>query len=316
MASIAGKIKQNAANTVYLAKGEEVFNRPKTGDWTLWTEQTSGVDGKTLEIDTIGPSPIVRELLGSRRYASLRAYAHSIRVKPYSTDALELSRADVELDKQGSITKRLVDYLNANANFWEKIATDVLLSNPIGVDNVALLSDSHPYGSGGAVWDNNTSDALSPNSFQAGITAMSGLLLENGEPAMMYPTHLVVGPSNEKMAKELTMAMRPFPIAATGLEAYSSVLAATTIENYVAGQITPVISRRLVGTYANTWYLMDLSKPGVRPVILGEAIAPMAVSVTDPQSEPMLSRSKYAYYVEAYGAVGGFMPHCIYGRAS
>ena len=310
---IAGQLSQAAANTAYLAKGDEIFQRPPEGPWALYSDVVP-VDGQFLELDTIGPSPIVRELVGSRRFGALRAYAKRTRVTPYSTDALELSRLQVEKDVNGSVTRRLNDYLSASANFWDKAVTDTLLGNPTGIDGVALISSSHPYGFGGT-WSNNAGAALSPSTFASGISAMSSLQLENGEPASFYPTHLMVGPALEKMARDLcTNPLRPFPIAATGLEAYSTAVAATAIQNgWFQGSIEVVVNKRMVSTYANGWLLMDLSRPGVRPMIVGEAMAPRAVVVDDPGSEPMLQRSNYAYYVEGYAAISGYAPHCVYG---
>jgi len=311
---IAGGLSQAAANTAYLAKGDEIFQRPPVGPWALFSDVVP-CEGQFLELDTIGPSPIVRELVGSRRFGALRAYAKRQRVTPYSTDALELSRLQVEKDVNGSVTRRLNDYLSASANFWDKATTDALLANPTGIDGVALISSSHPFGFGGN-WSNNAAAALSPTSFAAGIAGMSALQLENGEPAGFYPTHLMVGPKNEKMARDLcTNPLRPFPIANTGLEAYSSAVAATAIQNgWFQGSIEVVVNKRMVGaTNESGWLLMDLSRPGVRPMIVGEAMSPRAVVVDDPGSEPMLQRSNYAYYVEGYAAISGYAPHGIYG---
>ena len=310
---IAGGLAQSAANTAYLAKGDEIFQRPPVGPWALFSDVVP-CEGQFLELDTIGPSPIVRELVGSRRFSALRAYARRTRVAAYSTDALELSRLQVEKDVNGSVTRRLNDYLSASANFWDKIATDTLLGNPTGIDGVALISSSHPYGFD-ANWSNNAGAALSPSTFASGISAMSGLQLENGEPAGFYPTHLMVGPALEKMARDLcTNPLRPFPVSASGVEAYSSAVAATAIQNgWFQGSIEVVVNKRMVSTYANGWLLMDLSRPGVRPLIVGEAMAPRAVVVDNPASEPMLQRSNYAYYVEGYAAISGYAPHCVYG---
>ena len=91
---IAGGLAQSAANTAYLAKGDEIFQRPPVGAWALFSDVVP-CEGQFLELDTIGPSPIVRELVGSRRFGALRAYAKRTRVTPYSTDALELSRLQI-----------------------------------------------------------------------------------------------------------------------------------------------------------------------------------------------------------------------------
>src|SRR5687768_12417655 len=190
MTVLAGQLAQAAANTAFLAKGEEIFSSPKESIYGLYTETVS-CDGQYLEIDAIGPSPVVREIVGSRRFASMRAYARRERVKRYGPDAIERPRLQVDKDKSGLEAKFLSDYLSASANFFEDPVTAFLFTNPTGIDGVSLLNDSHPYAYSGSTWDNKVTDALSPSSFDTGISAMSGLRLENGRPAGFFPTHLM-----------------------------------------------------------------------------------------------------------------------------
>ncbi len=313
MGAIAGQIGQAAANTAFLAKGEEIFAAAKEGPWSLFTDQVP-CDGQSLEIDALGSSPVIRQLVGSRRFGSLRALAQRIRVSEYSTDAIELSRIQVDKDKSGIVAKKLSDYLSQSANFWDKAVSDAFIAMPKGIDGVALISTAHPNGFGGN-WSNDAAAALSPDAFNTGIVAMTGLRLENGEPAGFSPTHLMVGPKNRKMAVDLCGEVRPFPMNASGVEAYTSALAPTAIPNWMAGQLQVIVNPRLVGTTTeDMWFLMDLSRPGVRPMILGEAIAPRAVVVDDPQSEPVAQRAAYQYFCDGAAAIGGYAPHCLYGH--
>ncbi len=311
---LAGSVSQSAATTAFLAKGDEIFNRSKESTYGIFAD-TVQCDGEFLELDTVGPPPQIEEIVGSRVFSALRLYSRRDRVKRFGPAALEISRLVVEKNKNGSITKRLTDYLGTGS-FMEKPVWDALLSNPVGIDGVALLHDSHPYAAAGLTWDNKVTTALSPDTFNTGIAAMASFRFETGAPAGFYPTHLFVGPDNEKMARDLCEnPLRPFPIAATGLEAYASAVSATAIGNQFAGRIQAVVCPRFVdGTNAASWLLMDLSKPGVRPIIIGEALAPMAVAVTDPQAECMVYRSSYQYYAEAQASIGGFCPYGVYGR--
>ena len=311
---LAGSISQAAANTAFLAKGDEIFNRPKESTYGIFTD-TVQCDGEFLELDTVGPPPAIEEIVGSRLFSALRLYARRDRVKRWGPKAIEISRLKVEQNKNGSITKRLTDYLGTG-NFMESPVWAALMGNPVGIDGVALLHDSHPHGNAGATWDNKVTDALTPDTFNTGIAAMASLRFETGVPAGFYPTHLFVGPDLEKMARDLCEnPLRPFPMAATGLEAYASAVAATAIPNQFAGRIQAVVSPYFIdGTNEDSWLLMDLSKPGVRPIVVGEALAPMAVAVTDPQAECMVYRSSYQYYAEAQASIGGFCPYGIYGK--
>lgn len=315
MTGLAGQLGQAAANTAFLAAGEELFNRPKTALYGSFT-WTVPCDGQFLELDAYGPPPAVRQIVGSRRWASIRAYAHRIPVLRWGPDGIERPKLAVDKDKSGAESTFLKNYLAQTGDFFEKPVTDVFLSNPKGIDGTALLSTSHPYAYGGSTWDNKTTTALGPEIFNTGIAAISGLRLENGEPAGFFPTHLMVGPALRKMAHDLCIAShRPVPLSAGGVEAYASAVAAVAVENFIAGQITPIVNPRFAnGVNDNDWYLMDLSKPMSMPMVVGEALAPGAYVIDDPNSEPVVQRANYGYYVEGQGGVGGFCPFGLYGK--
>ncbi len=311
---ILGQLGQSAANTTFLTKASEVFANGGAGLWQEFADVVP-MQGRALSLGTLGPNPKVRELVGSRRFGSLRANAAVLEAREYSTDALEIPRLDVERDQSGLLTKRLTDYINSNANYWDEPVTEKLLTNPVGMDKVALISSSHPYGADSATWSNNAgSVALNATTFDAGIAAMSSQRMENGRASGFYPTHLMVGPALRKMAMDLTLsAYRAVGINNLGAPASSGVVAAVAMPNWIGGTITPFINPNFVGAYANAWLLMDLSRPGIKPMIVGVAMAPRGVVVDDPQSEPMAMRANYQYYVDGAAAIGGYAPWTVYG---
>lgn len=314
---IAGSVATVAANTEFLGMASELFNRRQDTTWSRFTKVVP-CDGRALELDAVGPSPVVAKLTGMRTYGSLREYALRTPVAEYAADALELSRVYVEKDKTGAVSRRLADYLSASSNFFEKPVVDYLLSNPLGIDGVSLFNDSHPHAPSAGTWDNKTTSTLSQTSLEAGDVAMRSLRLENGEWAGIRPTALVVSPKWRREAIDLLGSQRMMPVDSSGApDAASSVVAAVMIENWIGGQLELfVIDRMADGTHDDDWFLLDLSRPDVRPIVVGEAIAPMGVVVDQPSSEPMLQRSSYAYYVQAAAAISGYAPHCIYGRMS
>jgi hypothetical protein len=315
--AIAGQVKLEAASTAFKALSEQIFGGAKEAIYGSFT-WTLPCDGEYFEVDALGPNPAVREIVGSRKWASLRAYVNRVRVKKWGPDGLPMSILKIKADRLGLVEKQLAAYLRSVENFYEKPVTDFLLSNPTGLDGVALLHDSHPYAPDGGTWDNKTTDTLSPASFATGIAAMESLQLENEEPAGYFPNILMVGPSNRKLAEDLcNNPMRVVPVSADGVEAYSSALAATAIPNqWIVGKITPVINPRFVGSHASDWLLMDTRREEARPIIVGEAIAPAGYAVTNPESEGMVDRSEARFYVEGFGALMGGNPYSIYGRLS
>lgn len=315
MAGNAGALATANANTEYLNYGQSIFDRPMSGPFEVYT-QILTCDGRALELDGIGPSSEAEELLGTRTWKAFREYAKLIQVKPYSIKGASLPRLRVDKDPTGAMAARLRDFLDGARNFWDKPVTDVLLSNPTGIDGVSLLNDSHPYGADGGTWDNKTTDTLSQTSLTAGWVAMTGLRNEEGAPMGIMPTHLMVGPSQYREALDLTGAARPVPFSNAGApDASSNVVAAVMQENWLRGQLQVVLNPRMIGTNASDWILMDLSK-SVRPIVAGEAIAPQAFVATGADSPGMQQQSEYRYWVEGYAAIGGGVPHIVYGRLS
>ena len=315
MSGMAGQLGQVAANTEFLSIANEIFNKRPGGPWSMLAKSVP-LDGQSLELDAIGPSPAVRKMLGSRRFTSLRAYAQRTPAVVYSADALEFARLKVINDKSGVLRARLADYLADTASFFEKPVIDLLLSNPLGIDATALFSATHPYGPSAGTWDNITSGGLDQTELEGGIVAMRGLRFENGEPAGFFPTHLIVGPALEREALDLTGADRMMPVSNAGApDATSSVVAAVTIKNWIGGRLeVMVVDRFADGTHDSDWVLADLSKPNIRPIVIGEAIAPAGVVIDSPQSEPMVQREAFQYYVSGTAAIAGYAPQTVYGK--
>lgn len=315
MGVIANQLKLDNARATYTALGEEVFAGNRVGFAQSFT-RTVPVDGTALEIDAMGATPAVQEIVGSRRFASLRAYANRGRVKRWGPDALNIPILQILNDKNDLIAQQLAAYVRDSASYFDKPAFDFLLSNPTCIDGGALLSSSHSFGAAGGTWS-NLGSALTPSTFFTGFAAMEALRLENGEPAGYLPRTFFVGPDLRKVATDLVTNDRVYPIAAGGVEAYSSDVAATTKSNWLIEGGTPlqvIVAPRITGSgYSNSWFLIDTSKEMARPVVIGEAISPQTYSVVDPSSFAMVDRSEAIFYAEGQAAFVGAVPLSIYG---
>jgi len=308
MSGIANQLATASANTEYLAYASELFDRPIDGPFSLYT-QILPCDGRALELDSIGPSGEAEEFLGTRAWTSLREYAKRTEVKPYSLKGLSLRRDRVDLDKTGAMAQRLRDYLSGASNFWDAPVTSAFLANPTGIDGVSLLSTSHPHAFGGGTWSNKVTTAFSQAAIDTGWAAMSALRNEAGAPFNIKPTHLMVGPSLYASAVAIA-GVRPVGVGTAGTIVTSGAVAAVPGPSYLNLEV--VLNTRMIGDNASDWFLMDLSKPGVRPMVAGEAIKPEAKIQLE--GEGLAQFSQYRYWVEAYGALGGGVPHVIYGR--
>lgn len=311
MTVIAGIVKLEAARTAFEALGQQVFSGSREGAWQLFT-RTVGVNAPNLQINALGAVPAVVEQVGSREFGSVRAYSNTAPVKRFGPQGLEISAIDVELDNTGLIGQMLADYVRSAPSFWDKTICEFLFSNPTSLDGGALFSATHPYGPASGTWSNLTTNALSPAEFFTGVSTMAGLRLENSEPAGFYPDTLMVGPSNQKMAFDLTSSDRVVPIAATGLEAYASAVAAAAKSNWANTKISYVVNPRMVGTYASYWYLFDTKNQQALPIVFGEAKAPATYTVVNPESEGMVDRSACRFYAEGWSALLGSIGFAAY----
>ncbi len=233
-------------------------------------------------------------------------------VKKYGPKGLAFKTIDIDNDMTGMVAQKLSEYLGQTADYLEAPFWAFFFGNPTCIDTSALISDTHGFGAAGATWDNKTTNALSPSEFFTGISGMSSLVFETGEPAGYYPDVLMVGPDNEKMADDLCGPDRVVPITAAGVEGYSSALAAATKINFMSGRMKVVINKRMIGTYNDYWYLID-TKRSAPPIYVGDAQPMKAYAVTDPNSTPMIERSEAVFYAEAYNALMGGIPYGIYG---
>ena len=311
--TIAMGVKLEAARTAFLTLGSEAFSGDKQTVSTLFSRKVP-CPGTFLEIDSLGVVPAVSEITGSRQYSGLRAYVNRARVKRYGPAALLMPVLDIMQKTPEAIGQALAEYMGIAANFDEKPIQDFLITNPVGIDGVALVHDSHPFAFSGT-WDNKTTNALTPDEFKIGIAAMQGLLLENGVPAGYSPRVLMVGPPNRKLGMDLCgNAMRVVPVNASGAEAYASAIAATAIPNtWMAGEIQCVVNPWWIGAYATNWLLIDNSRPANAAVIVGEAIPAAAYAITDPSAASMIEMSKATFYAEAQFALLGGNPMGLYG---
>jgi len=318
--SNANMINLGSAMTQFEIVANEIFGSQGTDAWKVLAFERP-LSGKFLELNQLASTGQIRQLVGSQVYAGSRAYAHRGEAAPYSLDFMRYSQTDIMGDSMGLIANDLKNQMSQAGNFWYRVVISFILGNPVGIDKVSLFNDSHPYGPAGATWDNKTANVLSPAEFAAGIAAMRALRLESGLPAMISPTHLVVSPKYEKLARELCMDNRVISVSSTGtFDAAASIVAAGVSENYVKGQITVIVEPLMLdGTHDDDWFLLDASKGDARPVALGILAAPKVyTSGQAPQSASaeLVNFDTVSFGVRGHACLLGAIPHVVYGRMS
>ncbi len=305
---IAGSIKLEAARTTFLALADGVFAGLKTVESTSFT-RTAPVSGMFLEVNALGATGKVAEIIGTRTYQALRAYANRVRVKRWGPPALRLQAMEIDADTDGLVGSKLAEYMSTVEAFHEDPLFDTLLGNPTCLDGGALFSATHSYGAAGGTWSNLGGGVLSPSTFFTSFAAGTSLLLETGKSAGVRFDTLMAGGQNEKMLDDLTSSDRVVPIAATGLEAYTSAVAAAAKSNWANAKVAPVLATRITGTSKDqSWFLFDTRNDSGKPIVLGQKRAPFAEAIVDPTSKPMAQDGNAEFYVEGWAAIAGGFP--------
>lgn len=303
--------KLEAANTAY-SEQFDAIDGVFPGTYDLLAEDLGGVDGTSLDIgftDDLGEVRVMQPG-EQRKFDGLKAYGATYDLEEIYT-AHRIERKRVEYDPSGRIARGLARAAQRALQIVDDHVWAAIKANAkTGPDGVALFSSSHPDAGG---QDNTTSDALGHSSYRAGKAAMRNFTRENGQPFDMNPTHLFVPPGSEDVAREVAEASdRLVAINASGAEATSSVLAATSIANVYSGDTIVVVTPRMA---ANTWFLADLSKPGIRPWVYGFGKTPEML-LPDPHDESIKKLAMLEYILSGDIAQGPGHWQAIYGKIS
>jgi phage major head subunit gpT-like protein len=266
-----------ASNTTFDSAYEDVFaGKTLPGAHSYYTDEEPATS-LTKRFDWLANIPMMERWIGARRVKFLRAYSQLIRLEPWVATE-EFRRIDLQYgDQLGLIGRHISQWLSKQANVYDKDAFEQFYLNagvgPVGYDGVPLFSTTHPHGPTGP--QSNLSAALNfgPASLETVLTAMSGLKLENGEPAGVDGDTIIVGPALKYKALALVGAssdVRPVPLDNTGKEAAVGVVTAASASNVYQGTLKVVVDTRIAATGPGAffWTVVDsrFPKPLVRHV--------------------------------------------------
>ena len=250
-------------------------------------------------------NPKMREWIGDRLVNNIESDNMTITNKKYE-NTIEIPREDIEDDQHGLYTPlaRLMGE-EAAAHPDELLVNELTADNNWGADAAAFFGTSRTYGSN--TISNQTTNALSASTFNTAVQTMQSYLGHADNPLNTRPFALVVGPSNRTTA---------FDILENDMRATQTSNGVAT-QNPNKGLVMPVVSSRLVGTYANYWYLLG-DVGGVRGVIYQQRdVAEFQSSRMNPNSDYVFQKDKFQMGTRARGRAFLSLPHLIYrGRVA
>lgn len=298
-------------NTTFLTKFNELYERGGPGSWQIFTEIVN-VSSKNIQIDLFGAFGATwREWIGPKVYNIVRLYEQTATLKRWEK-SFYLDRMDLDYDKSGALGRK-IDYFLNTISFYDKIATDVLVSNPTGYDGVALFSASHPHGPALATQSNTTTSALSFSTFESALIAGQSFQDETSEPFEVIYDTIMVGPKLQTVAFEIAGVDRKVWVKNDGTfgaqgSTSTNIVGGFAVNNVYEGKYKVIINPRLVGTYDDYWYLMSTGS-GPKPIVIYQGRAPQAYKMTEMESGLRFQEDKFAWSLEADAvAVAGAWP--------
>ena len=211
---------------------------------------------KTSEqFNWLGAVPAFQKWIGERKITKLRAANYTIGIDKYAT-GLEVDQDDLDDDQLGIFLPKIRDLAGKVVEHVDLMIMDYIANGfattkyGAGYDGVAFFSASHKNGDGPTQTNLGTATLDDTGAFDTAMQKMAELVDENGTPLSITPTHLVVGPKLWRTALDLLKAQ----------------FGANGASNVHFGAVEPVKSPRLVGSYADYWFLMDLGK-SLKPMI-------------------------------------------------
>lgn len=262
----------------------------------------SGSERKTYS--WLAQLPGMRKWIGEKQILNIAARSYEI-VNGDFEQTIALDRNKIEDDDFGVFTQWAEVQGQAIARFPDEQMTAALIAGTTTqcYDEQFFFDVDHPVDlddpSQGTYANLLTSTPLTQANYAAAKAQMRSFRGESGKSLQVKPTVLMVGPSNEQVAKEI--------IKATSIaQVFGSQTAAAAPENVFKGDVELVINEYLIDDTAGAWYLFSTDR--IPPLIWQVRKAPVRIPLTDPGSPNVFNQRQYLYSVEARAGAGYGLP--------
>lgn len=290
----------NTYNTAFTAGMQAAGQRVSAEDPTLeeiaMVAPSSGAAAIHAWLDAV---PAMREWVGDRHIQNLKSDKLTVVNLPYEA-TVSVKADDIADDQYGLYTPLIQAMGNNAASLWMELAITALTSNGTWADGVTFFKTDRTYGD--QTINNTTTSALAEATFEAAIQAMQSFKASNGQPLEVAPRYIVVGPKLRKTAWDLVVNSLKSAGSSKG----------GALQNHLQGIVELRVSRRLVGTYDDYWFVLG-EQAGIKPVYVQQRKLPMLTRMDAPTDESVFMRNEYRYGTHARGAAFLTLPHLAYG---
>jgi len=284
-----------------------------TPRWPLVaTRQTS--DGKGNIYPLAIDAAAIREWSEGERVKN-GLVIESARVDNVTFELTYSVKADDFNDDLSGSTRQLVSRLRSGAGKFQrhpdKLMSNVLKSNTVCLDGLALFHASHPIDPtnvAAGTYGNTDTGALTMGNVVATRALMLDFKGADGDPVNEDPKILMVPSALEGTARK---------IAGADKLVYSATLTDSPESNVWVGQFTVIVNPYLSAAHGGSdtaWYLIDSTDSEDRALIYQVRQEPEIVTRFNPADPGVFDLNLYTWGAKARHAVAGGNPRRIYRR--
>lgn len=275
----------------------------------VWETESSGASKDYM---FIGDLPEFEQWKDDRRMAELSAHKITIANDNFSS-GVTIHRNEI-MDDQLDVVNRRIEGLAMKARRHRAKLLHQLLIN--GFSGTAypevgdgtcytgslFFANAHQLDGGSQTIDNLSTLAFTEANYEALCIQMCGFTnWTDDNPLELSPTHLIVGPANEFKAKRLVGQITTVRTAGDGGET-----------NIHYGTRRVIVNKRLVGAYANYWFLGAFNE-AYKPFIFQKREPITLASQLDWSSPDAFKKGKLNVGAQARYGVGYFDPRLVIG---
>ncbi len=256
-------------------------------------------DFSIVEIPFLEQFAFMREWIGDRKVKNLSEKVLRITEKPWE-DTVAIGQRDLETGawkQKGAVIAALGA---GGEQLWDTLFIEAITNPGNWIDGKAFFSADRKYGDrkGGTIC-NTTEAALSAETFGTAYQTMCSYTGSAGIPLRVKPTHLLVGPSQLDVAKEI-------------LESEKIRTAENTeVNNPHRGKVRLICSLDLVGANAGYWFLGACGGV-IKPVLMQKSKTAELVMFNQPTDEMVFMSGNALFGATAYGNAAAAFPHLLY----
>lgn len=296
----------SAVYTYYSMRFKDAFARAeKSSVYKRFCMIDGSASSTIIELPFLDAFAFMREWIGDRQIKNLKSEKLRIIERAFE-DTIGVKMRELETDNwrmYGNITAQMGQ---AGEQLWDRLGTDALTGAGNWIDDKAFFlstasgAGARKYGEDSIIV-NKTTSALTAATFMAGRRKMMTYADHVGESLGVMPNILMVGPDLEDAAYDIVV--NEFAYDATDK---------VQIKNKNKGRCELLVNKRLVGAYANYWFLMDCSGE-LKPVLLQKSKEAKLTKLDALTDDNVFFQGQAIYGTDAFGNAAPAFPHLVYG---